>query len=131
MPDKKNKTESKQEEVMYIKLDYSEAHENKKRLLSSEISFLRISKSIKNYKMLRQEELNLKLKMGKKINDVDADIKRLKIILPKIRIHELPQKPGEKSDIEKKIEFSKKQSNTSDIEFQLQEIQEKLRRMSG
>jgi len=129
---KKEKTNSKkQEEVIYVKLNYSEDYEGKKNLLSSEISFLRIARAIKNYKLLRQEELNIKIKITKKINEANIYIRKLRLILPKVKIPEILQKSElENNNIEKRIKISRDKYDVNSIESQLQEIQDRLRQMS-
>lgn len=125
---------SKPEEIIHVKLEYLEAYEEKRNLLSSEMSFLRIARSLKNYQSLRQEELSVKLRIVKKINEVNVYIRKMEMLLPKIRIPEILQKSERESNemekLERKIKISRDKHDVSSIESQLQEIQDKLKQLS-
>lgn len=118
----------KSENPIHIKFEYDEAFESKKNILFLEMNSLKISKIIKNYKFLRLEELNRKLKLFGKIKEVIANIKKLQATLPKLKIPEILKK--EKAKETSEIEEIKRRPHDEDLEYQLQEIQEKLRSIS-
>ncbi|GAI84149.1 unnamed protein product, partial [marine sediment metagenome] len=51
------------ENLIHVKLEYDEALQSKKDILSSEISLLRIAKAIKKHRLLRSDELKTKAKL--------------------------------------------------------------------
>jgi hypothetical protein len=111
------------EKLIHVKIGYDEGIKAKKNILSSEISILKILKKIKSYNDLRQKELNLKLKIKKKIKKTKLDIKKLQTILPKVKIPEEIKTREKKSQMIQKI---KNKRDNSTLESELQEIQEKL-----
>ena len=52
--------------LIHIKLEFSEAVESKKDMLYSQQALLKLAQIIKQYRTLRTEELKLKLKIHKK-----------------------------------------------------------------
>lgn len=126
-----NKT--REENPVYVRLDYSEAIRAKREILSLQMSLLKIIKIIRNYRALRLEELRLKAKTYRRIKDLILSIKKIKTELPKIKIPQLKRK--EETDfIKERIQASKKPSEIgmdNSLEGQLKEIQEKLRAIGG
>ncbi|MCR4327874.1 MAG: hypothetical protein NUV46_04830 [Nanoarchaeota archaeon] len=117
---------------VHIKLDSYEAIEGKKDLLSSEISLLKISRSLSNYKRLRSDELSKKQLIRKKFSEVKKDLTKIQNLLPILKLPKILQKsesPSEEEDEELKLEISPIKSY--DIENQLREIQKKLERLPG
>lgn len=108
------------ESPIHVGLEYEEAINSKKNVLSSEIELLEMIKNLKKYKNLRIEELKIKDSLYKKIMDTLREIKKLEKILPKVK---------EKKEIKKEV--IKKEKPDEDIEFQLREIRGKLRAMSN
>lgn len=106
---------------VYISVDYSEALNSKKEVLSSEIILLNVVKSIKNYKMLRRKESLLKQKIYNLIKETDLKIKETLSLLPAVK---LPKKKEEETVLEREYH-----RNSDDIELQLKEIQEKLNQL--
>jgi hypothetical protein len=107
---------------IHVKLDYQEALQSKKELLSSEINFLKIASSIKRYSILRMEELKIKNKLHGKIRELKIISIKLNESFPKIKISREEKK--EEAE-EKEFEIDKKYFK-SDLEFELEEIQRKL-----
>lgn len=120
----------KNENLIHIKFEYEEALQSKKDILLSEMNLLKISKTIKNYSSLRLEELDLKLKLFKKIKEINADLRKLQISLPRLKIPEILKKDEDDEEISKVKEI-KEGPYEEDIEYELQEIQDKLRSISG
>ncbi len=125
----------KEESIFHIKVNYNEAIQSKKDVLSAERDFLRILKIIKRYELLRREELTNKLRMQNKIRDLKINLTKINNILPKIKLPDILKKKNdtEKKEIEEepiKIPTRIKQSpDEDDLERQLREIQEKLRKL--
>jgi len=101
----------KEQSIVHIKVDYDEALQSKRDILSSERDFLRIIKRIKRYKLLRGEELNNRIK-----------------IQNKLKKKEEAKKKEIKEEKQSKIEI-KEIHEDDDLERQLIEIQEKLRKL--
>src|SRR3989344_2841096 len=115
----------KNESLIHVKLEYGEAIQSKRDILSSVRDLIRLLKVIKRYHALRKEELDLKINIFKKIKDLKADLAKLTSTLPKIKIPDILIKENPK---EEKTPARKKEYPDRDLESQLQEIQEKLRR---
>ncbi|MCK5043382.1 hypothetical protein KAR52_00040 [Candidatus Pacearchaeota archaeon] len=113
----------KNENLIHVKLEYGEALQSKRNVLSSEMNLLRITKSTKRYKLLRSEELKLKISLLKKIKDFLMGIKKLQITLPKLEIPEILKDEKNFEKIKSKIEVEEYDEN---LESQLKDIQEKL-----
>jgi len=115
------------ENSVYLRLESPEARSSKKDILSAEISLLNIIKSIKNYKQLREEEFILRMQMYKLIKETNLAIRKTRSSFPFIRLPEKQKieelKVKEKNKIEMKEDM--------DLEFQLREIQERLRQMGS
>ncbi len=111
--------------LIHVKLEYEEALQSKKDVLSSEITLLKITKTIKEYRSLRLEELKLKSKLHRKIKGTITNMKKLQTTLPKLEIPEMLKKDEEikKAGKIKKIQYD-------GLEYQLQEIQEKLKSLA-
>ena len=126
----------KEESIFHIKVDYDEAVQAKIDILSSQRDFLRVLKIMRTYELLRKEELTNKLRMQNKIRDLKANLTRINGILPKIKIPDILKKKEivEKKEIEEerlvKIDTKiKKSADEDDLEIQLRDIQEKLRKL--
>ena len=124
---------SESEKLIHVKFEYDEALNIKKDLLSSEANLLRITRAIKDYHLLRSEELKLKTRLHSKINEFLTEIKKMLQTVPRIKIPDILRGRGfeghESDGIEAKIKIAKEKNYNQDIESQLQEIQEKLRRL--
>lgn len=116
------------ENLIHIKIGYSEAIEAKKGILLSQMNLLKILNSIKKYHALRSDELKIKIRVRGRLKEVNKDIRKFQNILPKIKMPEIlkkNKKVDESLEETKKISLKEKNPN-NDIEFQLKEIQEKL-----
>jgi hypothetical protein len=115
----------KNENLIHVKLEYDEALQSKREVLSSEMNLLRIAKTIKNYHILRSNELKRKLKLYRKIREIITSIKNIQITLPELKIPEILKKDKEIEE-PKKVQVKERQYDDS-LESQLQEIQDKLK----
>jgi len=116
----------KEENLIHIKLEYNEAVQSKKDILSSEMSLLRIMKRIRQYQFLRLNELKIKTNLQKKVRAVKRDIKSMQLILPQIKMPAILQKNKVEEIVKKKPVVEKKVYNT-DLELELKDIQRKLK----
>lgn len=126
----------KEETIFHIKVDYEEAIQAKKEILSSERDFINILKIMRRYHLLRQKELDNKLKINNKIRDLKVNLRRIDEFLPKIKIPEILKKKGitEKEEIKEEKQVKKEikipqTKNEDELEKQLREIQERLSRL--
>ncbi len=115
------------EELIHIRLEHDEALQSKKDFLTTEMDLLKIVKRIQQYHTLRTEELKIKSKLHRKIKEILTDLKKLRKILPLIKIPKLLKHGEEISEYEDVTTKIKQKRDYSDIEMQLQEIQEKLK----
>ncbi len=118
----------KEESVVYVKLEYNEALQSKKDILASQVGLLKTIQAIRNYRVLRLEELRMKTKIYKKIKELISNIKKIKTTLPAIKIHQL-KKTEEEKNLGKKIKEAHEKDDG--LEIQLQDIQSKLRDIGG
>jgi len=111
------------ENLIHIKLGYREALQTKRDILSSQMSLLRIAKTIKGYGVYRSQKLELKLILYKKIKELKMNLGKLQKILPKPKIPDILKKEGQEKiePISKKIEPPERS-----LEEQLQEIEKRL-----
>lgn len=121
----------KEENFIYVKLDYKESLNSKKDILSSEANTLNLARTLRRYCLLRKEEFKLKIHLHSRIKEILNNLKKLEINLPKIKIPEvlkehLPE-GTEIEEIEDRIEKAKKKEYNSDIESQLNEIKNRLK----
>jgi len=118
------------ENLIHIKLEFEEALQSKKDILSSEINLLRIARILKNYHSLRSKELKLKLTLYKKIKEMKSSVRKLEQTLPKIKI---PKILEDKDYLEEEIKpkETKKIMHEDNIEEQLKDIQAKLNSLQG
>ena len=110
------------ENLIHIRLDYREAFNTKKGLLSSQMYLLRLLRNIENYKFLRIKELQQKQRLVEKIKKTKTSIKILERTLPKTKIPKYLKKGREESEKEN----FKIKTHDKNIESQLSEIKRKL-----
>lgn len=107
--------------LIHVKIEYNEAIQAKKNILTSQINLLEILNSIKKYHTLRSNELKIKTKTHKKLKETTTNIRKLQITLPKIKIPEILNK-----NTNKPLKEIKKTHYDNSIESQLKDIQKKL-----
>ena len=111
------------ENPIHIKLEYREAIQAKRDLLSSQITLLRIAKAIREYGIYRSGELELKLILYNKIKELKMNLGKLQKTLPKLKIPDILRKEGQEKTEPKSKKIKPPERN---IEEQLQEIQKRL-----
>ncbi len=116
------------ESLIHVKLEYKESVGFKKELLSTEMNLLKIAKNVEKYKILREKELEKKLILQKKMRSIITNMRNLKTTLPRLNIPKILKKDTETEETTKKKTSKHK---NDDLEFQLKEIQEKLRAIGG
>ena len=112
----------KNENFIHVKLGYNETLQSKKDILFSQMNLIRILKSIKNYHILRTEELELKKEIHTMTKEVHANIKKIQSLFPKIP--GVVKSPQRLKSPQKNFEARTKDT---DLEKQLIEIQERLK----
>jgi len=130
------------ENLIHIKLEHDEAIESRKDVLTTEADLIRKAQAVRKYRALRLKELALKIELYRKIKEFKNDLKRLKIILPKLQIPKILKKFEEglheadfeeekpkKQKIEKEKKEEKPKKPADELEAQLMEIQEKLNKL--
>ena len=85
---------------------------------------------MRQYKLLRLEELKIKAKMYRKIKELIANIKKIKTDLPHVKIPQI-KKTDEEMEIRKKLMKTGGDEYDNNLEIQLQDIQRKLRDIGG
>jgi len=100
----------------YIKLTHDEKIFGGKTLLTSQINIIKITKKIKEYQELRNEETATKIILRRKIAEILDELKNLKKILPKEK---------EQKEITKKTDKKRRQ----DLELEIEEIKRKIEKL--
>jgi len=120
----------KNENLIHVKLEYEEALQSKKDILSSEINLIKIMKIIRSYHFLRLKELKIRSKLHRQIKEVITNIKKVQTTLPKLKIPEILQK-GKLIETEPTTQKKtiKEPYYDKDLEYQLKDIQEKLKEL--
>ncbi len=108
------------EKLIHVKLEYEEAVQSKKDILSLEMDLLKTIQTIKTYHKFRTEELQLKIKLHQKIKALMTEIRHLQKNLPELKIPQILKEDG----IEEII--PKEKHHDDNIESQLKKIQAKL-----
>ncbi len=122
----------KVEQPIHIRLSSSEANSVLRDMLSSQMSLLRIVKSMKSFRRLRMIELQGKVEVTNLGRHVVEQTRKLESVLPKTKVPKILEKKEiakPKIKIEKPIKIQMIESKTSvvdPIEQQLQEIQDRL-----
>jgi len=107
---------------IHVRLEYEEAVGGRKELLSSQMNVLQLMQKIKNYKIFRKRELILKGKLKKQFSELKHHLTEIHHFFPE-----------DKTEQESEIRIKNKnidEKHNKDIEYELQEIKEKLERLS-
>jgi len=120
--------------LIHVKLEHDEALQSKRDILTSEADILKIVQNIRRYKLVRLNELKTKAKLHRKLKEVSTAIKKLEQVLPAIKIPKILQdEPLTSSEAPKKRTAKKTTKKhhayDSDIESQLQDIQDRLKNL--
>lgn len=128
--------EESNKNLIHLKFDYDEALNSKRDILYSERSLITITKIINNYLSLKAQELNVKSNLHKKLRETATHIRKLQKLIPDVKIPKILRKEEHEEEEAKKekVEEEKKHKEKypvydSNIESQLQEIQEKLQNL--
>ena len=127
--------ERNNENLIHVKFDYDEALNSRRDILYSERSLMVMAGIIKKYLSLKTQELNVKLRLHRKLRETATCIKKLQKLIPDVEIPEILRKGEyEKSEDKKeklgvRIKKEKRPVYDDSIESQLQEIQEKLKNL--
>jgi hypothetical protein len=114
-------------QIIHVGFQYGEAVNAKRDLLALEMSLLEATRAITNYHSLRSEELNLRIKLATRITEYMNLLKRLKKLLPKYKLPKiLKDIEDNEEDVQKIIEEGEIKYG-SDLDSQLEKIQDKLR----
>ncbi len=125
----------KQENLIHIKLNHSEAVNGKVDVLSTQMNLIKMLKILKIFHKLRSEELKTKSKVQKKLKEVEGNIHKLENLLPKIHIPKILQHGSEevREEVSEKVKSlvksKEKEPYDRNLEIQLKEIQDKLRKL--
>lgn len=107
---------------IHVRTEYEEALQGKKELLSTQVNLLELLKKLKNYKILRKRELILKTKLKKSLSSLNSEINQTYGFFP-------AQETAESIEI-KKTETKEETARQKGIEKELQDIREKLAKLS-
>ncbi|MEX0920763.1 MAG: hypothetical protein WDZ62_00670 [Candidatus Pacearchaeota archaeon] len=113
------------ENLIHIRLDYSESIDAKKDILSSQMGLLKIAGNMKDYYFYRSEEIEFKQLLYKKIKEFKSSLGLLEKTLPKAKIPQILKEENYKKDEKTK----NRRKPSGDIEEQLEEIQRRLREL--
>jgi hypothetical protein len=116
--------EDKKMETRHIRLEYGEAVEGKKHLLSAELNLLHVLKQTKNYKLLRKKEFTLRNKIKTLLTSVKTKTNLVRSTFPDEAVAKIKRKRGDKIVVEKL-----QKEPRSDIQKELETIQKKLREL--
>lgn len=118
-----------EDNAIYIKLDYAEALNARRGVLSSQLSSLNMAKKVGQYKVLRLQELGLKSKLNGKMRELKSSVKKLQAMLPSGKLPKIIQREMEREKAQGSEKTSEKVGRIrqqSDIDSQLREIQRRL-----
>ena len=110
-------------ETRHVRLEYGEALDAKKQILSSEMSLLQIIKKARNYRLLRKKEVVLRNKFRVDLSSIKAKINLIFSTFPEEEKHKRKKKEGRKKEKKEKKEFS------GDLQKELEEIHRKLEQL--
>lgn len=130
------------ENLIHVKFEYAEALEAKKDILNLEKNFLRTAGIIDRFNSLRSEEMKAKLRLQKKMKETTEILRNFKKMLPETRMPHIKEKEEKIKLVEKPIEIKEKPKTiesralkpkptkskyeSTSLEEQIREIQEKL-----
>lgn len=115
----------KNSSLVHIKVYPEELSETKRNFLLTEANLIKVLQSMKKYHESRMQELSLKEKLLKKLKVAKLEIKNTERNLPNPKIPEILQ--GEKTGEE--YIYKKNSNHKDDLEYQLMEIQKKLKEL--
>lgn len=117
------------QELIHVKLEYNEAVESKKEILSAQMQLLKLAQIIGNYKKIRSKGLRTRLKTYRRIIELQKDLKKMNQTLPKIKVPKIIRKEDYISERKTKKVFSDSSQYDRSLEIELQQIQDKLNQL--
>lgn len=114
---------------IHVGFQYEEAVTAKRDLLSLEMTLLEAVKAVTNYHSLRSEELKLKLKLYLRTKEYLNLLKNLKKALPKYKLPKILKEIEEEKVDLNKIKDEQEIKYGSDVDSQLEEIQNRLKNL--
>lgn len=109
-------------ETRHIRIDYEDALNVKKNLLTSEINLLQTLKKVKNYKTLRKKEMTEKNKLKTKLASIRTKLNLIE--------SSFPQEETKVKRVKKRERISRKNEEiSSNLHSELQDIKEKLAKL--
>lgn len=118
---------SNEKTLIHVGFQYDEAVRAKRDLLSLEMSLLEAVKAVTNYHSLRSEELKLRLKLYLRTKEYMNLLKKLKKLLPKYKLPKILKEIEEEHVDVERIKEEQEVRYGSDVDSQLEKIQDKLR----
>lgn len=112
--------------VIHLKLEYSEAINNRKEVLSAEINILQLIKKIKRYHELRTQELKKKIEIQKKLKEITININKLNKLLPVLKIPKILKRMEETTEEKETTIRQVRKPTGHPLETELQKIKREL-----
>jgi len=109
------------ENLIHVRVDYNEAFDSKRSLLSMQMHLLKLLKIGESYKLLRTKEFVLKEKLNKRLKELKINVSKIQKTLPKAKIPKSLRKNSSDSS-----EKSHVKDSDRGIEDQLLQIQKRL-----
>ena len=131
---KKEPEKLRSEDLIHIRLEYEEALQAKRDVISSKIELLKIAKVIKRYYDFRLNELETKIKLYKLMRLLKTTMGKLQTTLPKIKMPNILKKDVERDgikEIKRRVRETSESESSGDLETQLADIQRKLSAIHG
>lgn len=111
-------------ETRHVRIDYENALESKKQMLSSEINLLHVLNNIRTYKQLRKKEISIKSNLRTNISQLRSKLSLIESTFPERKI------VGSKViRLKKEIKTKEDKAKDRDFQNQLDEIKMKLSRL--
>ena len=132
----------KSDKLIHVKIDYEEGIESKRDILNAQASLIKILQSLKQYHLMRTEELAIKEKLKRKMSGAKTNIAKLNTNLPKIKIPKILEQEHLEEIFEKAPKHKKKEVKEAakqikhkeaqdELSMELEEIQDKLKRLAA
>ena len=109
-------------EPVHVKLEFFEAINSKRALLSCQMNILNSIDKMRNYKKLRKQELVQKVKLKAKLRQLKIEINSIHKTLPKIKPEPKPKIKQPKVRIIGKEKSRKLESELEDIKGRLKKL---------
>jgi len=127
------KSNNKKEKPLYISVEYHNYKQSKSEMLNSQINLLTSMKHLQNLKQIKDEKFKTKLQLYSLLSGLAHKINELESKLPEVDMpEETPIKqPKENNKITVKSQQPEPEiEDNTGIEFELRQVQEKLRRLN-